>query len=279
MTQLFRNIRLAAGVAGAHLSDDPFLLLLQLSRRLPARLVGPLASAVIRLAPGDSAAIPVLLASLVKGNNAEVERRLLLASAATGSPPGASRTWHSPPSCLPWPMISSAARTARRDWTVPAPADSGTTAPSATPSRSWRVTCRASRGQRARLAAELSVLNGAAPVLDRVDYTAVPGRVLHLFTNSLPHTTSGYAQRSHSILAAQQAAGWDVQAVTRLGYPVQVGKIFAKPLDEVDGVRYRRLLSGKLAQQWTHGCSNRPRNCWTSRWSSGPACCTPPRTT
>ena len=106
---------------------------------------------------------------------------------------------------------------------------------------------RARRGQRSRLAAELSVLSGAAPVLDGVDYSPVPGRVLHLLTNSLPHTASGYAQRSHSILAAQQAAGWDVLAVTRLGYPVQVGKIFAKPFDVVDGVRYRRLLPAKLA--------------------------------
>lgn len=247
MTQLYRNFRLAAGVAGTHLTDDPFLLLLQLSRRLPARLVGPLVAAVSRFAPGDSAAIPVLLASLVKGNNAEVERRLLLASAATGEP--ARR-------------LADVALTAQ----LPALADDflgrAEGAPGLDGARARRFwydgaateavavlagSGRARRGQRSRLAAEVSVLNGAAPVLDRVEYTAVPGRVLHLLTNSLPHTSSGYAQRSHSILAAQQAAGWDVQAVTRLGYPVQVGKIFAKPLDEVEGVRYRRLLPGKLA--------------------------------
>jgi hypothetical protein len=83
-----------------------------------------------------------------------------------------------------------------------------------------------------------------APVLD--GESAQPA-MLHLLTNSLPHTSSGYAQRSHSILAAQQAAGWDVLAVTRLGYPVQVGKILAKPVDEVDGVRYQRLLPVTLA--------------------------------
>ena len=44
MTPLFRNVRLAAGVAGSHLTDDPLLPLLQLSRRLPARLVGPLSA-------------------------------------------------------------------------------------------------------------------------------------------------------------------------------------------------------------------------------------------
>ncbi|WP_346960012.1 glycosyltransferase family 4 protein [uncultured Arthrobacter sp.] len=247
MTQLFRNIRLAAGVAGAHLSDDPFLLLMQLSRRLPARLVGPLAAAVTRLAPGDSAAIPVLLAALVKGDDAEVERRLRLASAATGEP--ARRLAD---------MALAAQLPALADDFL-GRADGATGLNGAYARRFWydgAVSAAAAvlagdgsarRRQRARLAAEVSVLNGAAPVLDRVEYNAVPGRVLHLLTNSLPHTSSGYAQRSHSILAAQQAAGWDVQAVTRLGYPVQVGKIFAKSLDEVDGVRYRRLLPGKLA--------------------------------
>ncbi|NUU33217.1 glycosyltransferase family 4 protein [Arthrobacter sp. C9C5] len=247
MTQLFRNIRLAAGVAGTHLSDDPFLLLLQLSRRLPARLVGPLAAGVTRLAPGDSAAIAVLLASLVQGDAAEVERRLLLASAAAGEP---ARRLADVALAAQLPDLADdflgraegapgleGAR-ARRFWYDGAVSDAV-----AVLARDGR----ARRGQRARLAAELSVLNGAAPVLDRVDYTAVPGRVLHLLTNSLPHTSSGYAQRSHSILAAQQAAGWDVQAVTRLGYPVQVGKILAKPLDVVDGVRYRRLLPAQLA--------------------------------
>lgn len=247
MTRLFRNIRLAAGVASAHLTDDPFLLLLQLSRRLPSRLVGPIAAATARLAPGDSSAIPVLLATLVQGDDAEVERRLLQASAATGEP---ARRLADVALAAQLPALADdflgraegapgldGAR-ARRLWYDGAVTDSVTV---------LAGDSHASRGQRARLAAELSVLTGAAPVLDSMDYSAVPGRVLHLLTNSLPHTSSGYAQRSHSILAAQQAAGWDVQAVTRLGYPVQVGKIFAKPLDEVDGVRYRRLLPGKLA--------------------------------
>ena len=103
------------------------------------------------------------------------------------------------------------------------------------------------RRLQARLAGELAVFQGTAPALARRDYTPVPGRVLHLLTNSLPHTASGYAQRSHSIMAAQQQEGWDVLAVTRLGYPVQVGKLRARSSDVVDGVRYRRLLPTHLA--------------------------------
>ncbi|GAA2136784.1 glycosyltransferase family 4 protein [Arthrobacter humicola] len=105
----------------------------------------------------------------------------------------------------------------------------------------------AGRRLQARLAGERAVFAGAAPLLQRQDFTPVSGRVLHFLTNSLPHTGSGYAQRSHSIMAAQQEAGWDVLAVTRIGYPVQVGKFLARACDVVDGVRYRRLLPSRLA--------------------------------
>ena len=106
---------------------------------------------------------------------------------------------------------------------------------------------RAGRRQQARLAGEAAVYTGAGPSLGRQAFTPVPGRVLHVLTNSLPHTASGYAQRSHSVMAAQQEAGWDVLAVTRLAYPVQVGKLLARARDVVDGVEYRRLLPSRLA--------------------------------
>ncbi|MHA7221486.1 glycosyltransferase [Arthrobacter sp. RHLT1-20] len=93
---------------------------------------------------------------------------------------------------------------------------------------------------------EAAVLRDFAPSLARRDFVPVPGRVLHLLTNSLPHTSSGYAQRSHSALLAQRLAGWEVLAVTRIAYPLLVGKIFAKGRDIVDGVSYRRLLPAVL---------------------------------
>ena len=106
---------------------------------------------------------------------------------------------------------------------------------------------RAGRRQQARLAGEAAVYTGTGPSLSRQAFTPVPGRVLHVLTNSLPHTASGYAQRSHSVMAAQREAGWDVLAVTRLAYPVQVGKLLAQARDVVDGVEYRRLLPSRLA--------------------------------
>ncbi|WP_103064112.1 glycosyltransferase, partial [Actinomyces qiguomingii] len=74
-----------------------------------------------------------------------------------------------------------------------------------------------------------------------------PVRVLHVLTNSFPRTQSGYAVRSHAVLRAQRAAGTQVRAVTRIGYPVTVGMVGAAREDVVDGIEYRRLLPTRLA--------------------------------
>lgn len=66
--------------------------------------------------------------------------------------------------------------------------------------------------------------------------------VLHVLTNSLPHTHSGYALRSQAILAAQQRAGIMVSAATRLGYPATIGRLVTSDTEMVDDVRYHRLL-------------------------------------
>src|SRR5699024_11199557 len=71
-------------------------------------------------------------------------------------------------------------------------------------------------------------------------------RVLHQLTNSLPWTQSGYALRSHQILRALQAEGIQVGALTRLGYPVVVGRLGAGEIDVVDGVPYHRALPSRM---------------------------------
>jgi glycosyltransferase involved in cell wall biosynthesis len=82
------------------------------------------------------------------------------------------------------------------------------------------------------------VLAGAGP--------ARPDAVLHLVTNSLPHTRSGYAVRTQEIVRAQVAAGLDPLVVTRLGYPVNIGVVTGAGEDVIDGVTYRRLLPRRL---------------------------------
>ncbi|WP_347754294.1 glycosyltransferase [Agrococcus sp. ProA11] len=71
--------------------------------------------------------------------------------------------------------------------------------------------------------------------------------VLHLLTNSLPHTQSGYTMRSHEVLKAQREAGLAPIAMTRVGYPVVVGGLAAAGVDVVDGIEYHRALPARLA--------------------------------
>lgn len=96
------------------------------------------------------------------------------------------------------------------------------------------------------MAAEVAVLQRPTPsgrvAFNRSGGDAVRGRVLHLVTNSLPHTAAGYTIRSHNIGRAQRAAGLDPHFVTRLGYPGTKGVWQARGTDVVDGLSYHHLL-------------------------------------
>lgn len=65
---------------------------------------------------------------------------------------------------------------------------------------------------------------------------------LHVLTNSLPHTRSGYAYRSHAILTTLQEAGHRVVAATRPSYPVTIGRVSSGPVETVDGIDYLRQV-------------------------------------
>lgn len=74
---------------------------------------------------------------------------------------------------------------------------------------------------------------------------ADPNRALCLLHNSLPINSGGYSARTHGLLTGIAAQGFQVSAVTRLGYPQDrahgkpSGTI--EPCDIVDGISYRRL--------------------------------------
>lgn len=74
-------------------------------------------------------------------------------------------------------------------------------------------------------------------------------RVLHVLTNSLPHTRSGYTNRTHHLLRAVQATGVALEAVTRIGYPTTVGIVGSADMEVVDGIVYRRLRAHRLAAE------------------------------
>lgn len=70
----------------------------------------------------------------------------------------------------------------------------------------------------------------------------VPGRVLHLVTNSLPYAHAGYTVRTQKLAEAQRAAGLDPHVVTRIGFPVARGVLDAGSVQLVGGVPQHRLL-------------------------------------
>lgn len=251
MNQQLTNLRLAAGTASQHLVDDPALLSLQVSRRLPARVIQPLATLASRGYGANSTAVPALLAGLIKGKEVRVVRLLEESVQSAELTPDHARALADIALVANRPDIADSLLSrsvgasrlnpvrARRSWY------SGDV--SAAVAYLENANTGAERRQRARLAAELRILEGWRPRIAPVEFAPRAKHVLHVLTNSLPHTTSGYAQRSHSILSAQRDAGWDVMAVTRIGYPVQVGKLTARGEDVVDGITYRRLLPPRLA--------------------------------
>ena len=69
--------------------------------------------------------------------------------------------------------------------------------------------------------------------------------VLFYLTNSLPHTMSGYTYRSHNTLLALKQSGIRVADMTRLAYPLVVGKCPKERSEVVEVIPYfRSLLSG-----------------------------------
>ncbi|MFJ3231757.1 glycosyltransferase family 4 protein [Streptomyces sp. NPDC086787] len=93
---------------------------------------------------------------------------------------------------------------------------------------------------------------GATPSAIRVMAPAgravrpVPGRVLHLVTNSLPFRHAGYTVRTQKLAEAQRAAGLDPHVVTRIGFPVAQGVLDASVSQWVGPVPQHRLLPAWL---------------------------------
>lgn len=111
-----------------------------------------------------------------------------------------------------------------------------------------------------RLAEEKAIFSGWRPTLEtHVNYQPQRGTVLHVLTNSVPHTQSGYALRSHEILRAQAQAGLEVHAVTRIGYPALIGRIDGTGRQTIDGVTYHRLVPFSLPSSPTERLQEQAR--------------------
>ncbi|ASN21343.1 glycosyltransferase family 4 protein [Arthrobacter sp. YN] len=249
MIHVMNNLKLAMSTVIEHMTEAPFMLVLLMLRRLPSSVVGPAALIVAKVAPRSAKPL-FLLASHAAGDTRGLVRRFECAAAQKISAGQARKA------------SEVALAAGQTEWSdIFLRQASGTRhAPATSARRKWydgdmsgavEALAGQSAGmarQRKRLESELRVFQGWHPVLPKVSSEPQPRRVMHLLTNSVPHTASGYARRTHSILTAQQNSGWETLAVTRLGYPVQIGALTARKDDVVDGVHYTRLLPSHMAK-------------------------------
>ncbi|MBB5830247.1 glycosyltransferase family 4 protein [Brachybacterium aquaticum] len=242
--RLFRNVRLVVDAAVQHLHDDPALLAIQISRRLPMavrRRVGLALHGLGTRLPGaaGTAALGAFMAGDVARAEALIEK----------SAPSRSRLRNEVAVLLDRtdliPPRAPAATRARAAWAM-GDLDGAIAL--------LEESGRGDSVQTARYRSELELLGQDFHLATRDSSAPIPSRTvpdgryraLHFLTNSLPHTQSGYALRTHSILTSLAEHGIESVALTRTGYPVMVGKAQAAQEDLVDGIRYRRTLPTRL---------------------------------
>lgn len=241
-----RNARLLVAAALQHLRDDPALLAIQISRMLPMTLraraghilraagtvadrSGGMAALGSFMAGEDGLAVEYLergeqAVSRLRGEVAVLMDRVDLVHENAPVSTRARALWSQGSPSAALDVLESAGRGTGRQ-------------------------ARRLRSERQLLDPEFRLpvpLHGG-----QVTTATAPGepiRVLHLVTNSLPHTQSGYSVRTHNILTAQQRHGIDSIALTRTGYPVMIGKVLCNDEDEVERIRYRRALPANLSK-------------------------------
>ncbi|MFC0675720.1 glycosyltransferase [Brachybacterium hainanense] len=85
------------------------------------------------------------------------------------------------------------------------------------------------------------------------EYAPRRDHVLYLLHNALPHHSGGYATRTHGLLTELNRNGWDVDGVTRLGYPYDMPKMADVPdlpaQELVGDVDYHHLLTGRQIEK------------------------------
>lgn len=245
--QLARNLALIVSSAARHAGEDPVLFAVQGARRVPHALRAP----VVRVIGWGTESSPSIRGAFARFlADDRVQAAEILATAPL------------PRTALARRLGAELAVNVGRPDAAPGGME---TAPAVTRARAaWRIgdmeaaiaaasESRAGRPYRERLEAECTILRPGyrleAPARTGRPSSPPDGhRALHLLINSLPHTRSGYAMRSHSVLQAQHSAGVAAEAVTRIGYPVTVGLPLAAATETVDGVVYHRILPTHLAR-------------------------------
>lgn len=233
-----RTLTLGATTAGGMLREDPMLLVVQASRRLPRRVTR--AGASLLLAGRPAGRVREVAGHWLAGHRDRAAAAL--PGARARGPLGARllRELAVELEAVPVAALPPGPARARAAWR------SGDLTAAVAEARAAGATRLADRYTAERATLTPGFAHPASPAHRHAAGAPRAASALHLLTNSLPHTQSGYALRSHAVLRAQVAAGVDVVAATRLGYPVSVGRVLARSADVVDGIRYERLLPARM---------------------------------
>ncbi len=257
---LLKNLFLAGQVAGRHLADDPVLLALQITRKLPYPLAQRVGACLGRLPGAGTRA----LGAQVRGERVfpDDAARLLRESPAERGAAGA----HGGSLLSIWQGIQRriAAEVALgfgvldwRDESLPTVTRARAAWDAGYVSESIELAERAQKsGYASRLRGEALMLTPGWQVPLEKPGTKAPRAnqdrenpklsVLHLLTNSTPATQSGYTLRSQRLLEALLKKDISIKAYTRIGYPVMIGNLTAGAQAQDGPVIYERFLPTSL---------------------------------
>lgn len=239
MISYLSQFRSMLSVAARLIADDPTHLLVQSSRRLPVSLRHQIA----RIEPSEK--LPQTLRALIYTlADRRREATRVLISAPSSNLANGLRITHG----MPLPEGATRTQLARQLW------DHGDLSGALAASVPGSVLHEHLDSQTHILEERSRLLPPRVDLISEPSGDArpmIPGsiRVIHLLTNSVPHTQSGYSMRSHNILRALRAAGIEVEAVTRIGYPLVIGRITRNGVDRVDGIDYRRVLPARMPRR------------------------------
>ena len=243
-TGLARNLALVVQVAARHAIDDPALLALQVTRKLPHR-AGTLAGRALSRLPGAGTRA---LGQQIMGAEQLPEPALRLLAEPQQHLLGTLQWRIAAEVAVSYGLID------HQDLSLPATVRARAAWDAGAVSQAIAI-AQQNPGASAyarRLIGEATALDQnfllTSPVPRVPSLVSTDGElaVLHLLTNSLPATQSGYTLRSHRLLSALVDAGVKITAVTRVGYPVMVGGLLAEGTARVDRITYRRLLPWRL---------------------------------
>ncbi|MGP5025561.1 glycosyltransferase family 4 protein [Glutamicibacter ardleyensis] len=257
--QLLSNLSNTGLLVISNLADDPSYFALQVARKFKKRL--PVKALVKVLSLGKSTGVASAFSAMIRDDSIQLQRTCRLWLGESSSKRGsvflanlciASGEWDTASGLLEQakPSPNTIRARARLQWGLGNMSEA----------IALLEKIRTNRQKRHYLS-EYQVYSGAEPKLPLTRLQTAratgPATVVYLATNSLPHTGSGYAQRTQSTLAALAAEDWKTQACTRVNYPLNIGVFRASSIDQVGPVEYERLipsrakydLSGRIQQQ------------------------------